>query len=66
MAVYSNENHERIKAGTGGLKIFPLSEGSFTIDKTKLFIPFDEKKDVLTDRASGKKTLPLHHKHSSG
>jgi glyoxylase-like metal-dependent hydrolase (beta-lactamase superfamily II) len=34
-------------------KIIPLSEGSFTIDKTKLFVPFDEEKDVLTERPAG-------------
>jgi glyoxylase-like metal-dependent hydrolase (beta-lactamase superfamily II) len=37
--------------GTGG--IFPLSEGSFTIDKTKLFVPFDEEKDDLQERPVG-------------
>ena len=26
------------------MKIIPLSEGSFTIDKTKLFVPFDEQR----------------------
>ncbi|GAO45099.1 putative hydrolase [Flavihumibacter petaseus NBRC 106054] len=31
----------------------PLSEGSFTIDKTKLFIPFDTSKDELQDRPVG-------------
>jgi glyoxylase-like metal-dependent hydrolase (beta-lactamase superfamily II) len=36
-----------------GMKIFPLSEGSFTIDKTKLFVPFDEEKDVLNERTRG-------------
>jgi glyoxylase-like metal-dependent hydrolase (beta-lactamase superfamily II) len=36
-----------------GMKIIPLSEGTFTIDKTKLFVPFDEEKDVLTDRPIG-------------
>ncbi len=35
------------------MKIFPLSEGSFTIDKTKLFIPFQEGQDNLQQRASG-------------
>jgi len=35
------------------MKIFPLSEGSFTIDKTKLFVPFDEEKDVLNERTRG-------------
>jgi len=34
-------------------KIIPLSEGSFTIDKTKLFVPFDEIKDDLQARSSG-------------
>jgi len=31
----------------------PLSEGSFTIDKTKLFVPFDEEKDELQERPVG-------------
>jgi glyoxylase-like metal-dependent hydrolase (beta-lactamase superfamily II) len=35
------------------IKIVPLSEGSFTIDKTKLFVPFDEEKDVLNERTKG-------------
>jgi glyoxylase-like metal-dependent hydrolase (beta-lactamase superfamily II) len=35
------------------MKIIPLSEGSFTIDKTKLFVPFDEEKDDLQKRPSG-------------
>lgn len=35
------------------MKIVPLSEGSFTIDKTKLFVPFDEEKDVLNNRPVG-------------
>jgi len=35
------------------MKIIPLSEGSFTIDKTKLFVPFDETKDELQERAKG-------------
>ena len=35
------------------MKIIPLSEGSFTIDKTKLFIPFQEGQDNLQQRASG-------------
>lgn len=35
------------------MKIIPLSEGSFTIDKTKLFVPFDEAKDVLNERPTG-------------
>jgi glyoxylase-like metal-dependent hydrolase (beta-lactamase superfamily II) len=35
------------------MKIIPLSEGSFTIDKTKLFVPFDDEKDVLNERPIG-------------
>ena len=35
------------------MKIIPLSEGSFTIDKTKLFVPFDLDKDDLQTRATG-------------
>ena len=35
------------------MRIIPLSEGSFTIDKTKLFVPFDENKDELQERSRG-------------
>ena len=35
------------------MKIIPLSEGAFTIDKTKLFVPFDEEKDNLQQRPVG-------------
>lgn len=35
------------------MKIIPLSEGAFTIDKTKLFIPFDKATDDLQERAVG-------------
>ena len=35
------------------MKIIPLSEGSFTIDKTKLFVPFDTSTDDLQQRAVG-------------
>ena len=35
------------------MNIIPLSEGSFTIDKTKLFVPFDEEKDELQERPVG-------------
>ena len=34
-------------------QIIPLSEGTFTIDKTKLFVPFDEEKHVLQERPVG-------------
>lgn len=35
------------------MKIIPLSEGSFTVDGSKKFIPFDQTKDLLKDRPSG-------------
>jgi glyoxylase-like metal-dependent hydrolase (beta-lactamase superfamily II) len=35
------------------MKIIPLSEGAFTIDKTKQFIPFDKTKDDLQQRSIG-------------
>ena len=35
------------------MKIIPLSEGTFTIDKTKEFIPFEVEKDDLLKRTSG-------------
>lgn len=35
------------------MKIIPLSEGSFTVDKTKQFIPFDKEKDELQQRSVG-------------
>ncbi len=35
------------------MKIIPLSEGQFTIDKTKEFIPFDEKQHELQNRPVG-------------
>jgi glyoxylase-like metal-dependent hydrolase (beta-lactamase superfamily II) len=35
------------------MQIIPLSEGTFTIDKSKLFVPFDDTKDQLADRAAG-------------
>ena len=35
------------------MKIIPLSEGTFTIDSTKLFIPFDAAGDNLDDRNRG-------------
>lgn len=35
------------------MKIIPLSEGSFTIDKTKVFVPFDKAKDDLQKRPIG-------------
>ena len=35
------------------MKIIPLSEGAFTIDETKVFIPFDKEKDDVQQRAQG-------------
>ena len=35
------------------MKIIPLSEGAFSIDKTKVFVPFDKEKDNLPDRPQG-------------
>jgi glyoxylase-like metal-dependent hydrolase (beta-lactamase superfamily II) len=35
------------------MKIIPLSEGAFTIDKSKLFVPFDISSDDLQGRPTG-------------
>ena len=35
------------------MKIIPLSEGTFTIDQTKKFIPFDESAEDLKARPAG-------------
>jgi glyoxylase-like metal-dependent hydrolase (beta-lactamase superfamily II) len=35
------------------MKIIPLSEGTFTIDKTKIFVPFDADSDDLQKRPIG-------------
>ncbi|MFT3682828.1 MAG: MBL fold metallo-hydrolase [Ferruginibacter sp.] len=35
------------------MKIIPLSEGAFTVDKTKQFVPFDTSKDNLQERSAG-------------
>lgn len=35
------------------MQILPLSEGSFTIDKTKLLVPFNEETDKLQERPKG-------------
>jgi glyoxylase-like metal-dependent hydrolase (beta-lactamase superfamily II) len=35
------------------MRIIPLSEGTFTIDHTKLFVPFDDRDDQLTERSPG-------------
>ena len=48
-------HHERLCL-TGWIlimKIIPLSEGAFTVDKSKRFIPFDKERDQLQDRNKG-------------
>ncbi|HWR33570.1 MAG TPA: MBL fold metallo-hydrolase [Chitinophagaceae bacterium] len=35
------------------MKIIPLSEGTFTVDKSKYFLPFDERGHQLQDRPDG-------------
>jgi len=35
------------------MRIIPLSEGTFTVDKTKQFVPFIENKDRLQSRSAG-------------
>lgn len=35
------------------MKIIPLSEGTFTIDKTKIFVPFNQQQDDLQQRPIG-------------
>ena len=35
------------------MKIYPLSEGSFTIDKTKVFVPFDDEEHEIDERSKG-------------
>lgn len=35
------------------MRIIPLSEGSFTVDKTKVFVPYDEEQHELQDRSRG-------------
>jgi glyoxylase-like metal-dependent hydrolase (beta-lactamase superfamily II) len=35
------------------MKIIPLSEGTFTVDQTKKFVPFNPEKDQLKDRSRG-------------
>ncbi len=43
-------NHQNLPAH---VQIFPLSEGSFTIDKTKIFVPFNTQTDQLQQRPIG-------------
>jgi glyoxylase-like metal-dependent hydrolase (beta-lactamase superfamily II) len=56
MSETNKENHGlgsplRGRGVAGG--IIPLSEGSFTIDKTKQFVPFDEEEHKLNERPTG-------------
>lgn len=48
-----DEISNSVFGGLGGMKIIPLSEGTFTIDKTKLFVPFDEDVHDLQHRPVG-------------
>ena len=46
----NTETHTVYKGKT---EIIPLSEGAFTIDASKLFVPFEKGADELTDRPTG-------------
>ena len=35
------------------MRIYPLSEGSFSIDQTKVFVPFDTQREQIQDRPKG-------------
>ena len=35
------------------MRIIPLSEGSFSIDQSKQFVPFDKKNDDISERSAG-------------
>jgi hypothetical protein len=35
------------------MQIIPLSEGTFTVDKSKLFVPFNEEEHQLQNRPKG-------------
>ncbi len=53
---YSQKQIESSKAsplGRFGGAIIPLSEGSFTVDNTKIFVPFSLDKDELKQRTTG-------------
>lgn len=47
------ETSDSLVRGLGSMKIIPLSEGTFTIDKTKLFVPFDNELHDLQERPAG-------------
>ena len=44
---------DRGGCGSGIMKIIPLSEGAFTIDNTKQFVPFNKENDDLQQRPIG-------------
>jgi glyoxylase-like metal-dependent hydrolase (beta-lactamase superfamily II) len=48
-----SSNLSSSRPGRGKGSILPLSEGSFTIDRTKLFVPFNEDEHVLNERPTG-------------
>jgi glyoxylase-like metal-dependent hydrolase (beta-lactamase superfamily II) len=48
----NQQENSHLKTGTGRA-IIPLSEGTFTIDKTKLFVPFNQAEDNLQHRPVG-------------
>jgi len=41
------------------MKIFPLNEGLFTVDSTKVFVPFNKETDRMTDIPSGSVLLTV-------
>src|SRR4051812_18235236 len=45
--------HFKLPIAKHTMKIIPLSEGAFTIDKTKVFVPFDTEKEELNARPAG-------------
>lgn len=52
--IQNNKENDNLSFPLGGQgAIIPLSEGAFTIDKTKLFVPFNEQQDDLQQRSVG-------------
>ena len=49
----SDENTQSPFRASGGMQIIPLSEGTFTVDKTKLFVPFNAQEHELKTRPPG-------------
>ena len=46
----AHSSRSRVNAN---MKVIPLSEGAFSIDQTKVFVPFDKTSDDLQARATG-------------